>query len=223
MKQIERPRKLPRQQRAQATVEAILDAAARILSGDGYAAMSTNRVAELAGVSVGSLYQYFPNKDALITALHERHGREIHEMLDVALTATAGGSLREIITALVQASLHGHLLDPQLHRVLEAELPFFDPPKSESDDHLGVHARIRSVLEAHREQIGPQDLDLATYMLITTVQALVHAAVIDPPAAPLSTAQIEAATIEMVLGYLGAGVPSTSVRTPTRDRHHARL
>jgi len=68
------PRKAPRQSRSQATVTAILDATARILLERGYAAASTNAVAELAGVSVGSLYQYFPNKEALIAALQARHG-----------------------------------------------------------------------------------------------------------------------------------------------------
>lgn len=213
MKPPEPPRKAPRQARAQMTVEAILEAAARILSNDGYAAMSTNRVADLAGVSVGSLYQYFPNKDAIVTALHERHGRQIHELLDVALAETAGQDLHTAIAALVRAALRGHLLDPELHRVLEAELPFFDMPASESKDHLGVHARIRALLGAHRNEIAPRHLDLATYMLITTVQALVHAAVIEPPAA-FSIAQLEASIIDMVTGYLVGGRAPAAKLTP---------
>ena len=79
------PRKAPRQARSQATVKAILDAAARVLVERGYAATTTNLVAERAGVSVGSLYQYFPNKDALIAALHDRHAREMNEVIDRTL------------------------------------------------------------------------------------------------------------------------------------------
>ncbi|WP_206675539.1 TetR/AcrR family transcriptional regulator [Solimonas terrae] len=213
MRRIEKPRKLPRQQRAQMTVDAILDAAARILSGDGYPAMSTNRVAELAGVSVGSLYQYFPNKDALVAALHERHGRQIHELLDVALRETEGSSLRAVVTALVRAALQGHLIDPQLHRVLEAEFPFFDAPVAEGNDHLDVHARLRARLAEHRAEIAPRDLDLANYIVRTTVQTMVHAAVIDPPAA-FTTAQLETSIIDLVMGYLQ---PAT-LRTPMRAR-----
>ena len=63
------PRKQPKQERSQATVEAILTATAHILTEDGYDRLTTNRVAERAGVSIGSLYQYFPHKDALIFAL----------------------------------------------------------------------------------------------------------------------------------------------------------
>src|SRR3546814_9174202 len=65
------PRKLPRQERSKATVEAILIAATQVLIEDGYERATTARVAERAGVSVGSLYQYFPNKEALVGTLVE--------------------------------------------------------------------------------------------------------------------------------------------------------
>ena len=82
-----RLRKRPRQQRACATWHAILDAAAQLFSEHGYAATSTNKVAERAGVSIGSLYQYFPNKDALLLALAERHIGEAGEELAATFTA----------------------------------------------------------------------------------------------------------------------------------------
>lgn len=67
------PRKRPTQQRSREMVDRILEAAARIFESSGYHATTTNHVAEAAGVSVGSLYQYFPNKDALLVGLAERH------------------------------------------------------------------------------------------------------------------------------------------------------
>jgi AcrR family transcriptional regulator len=67
------PRKLPKQSRSGATFEAVLEAAAQIFERRGYAAGTTNRIAERAGVSIGSLYQYFPNKDAILVALVHRH------------------------------------------------------------------------------------------------------------------------------------------------------
>ena len=69
-------RKEPRQSRSRVTVEAILDAGARILSDEGWAAFTTNRVAEVAGVSIGSLYQYFPDKLSLVDAIRSRHLEE---------------------------------------------------------------------------------------------------------------------------------------------------
>ena len=71
------PRKKPRQDRSVATVDAILDATARVLTTTGYDRASTNRVAMAAGVSVGSLYQYFPSKEALVLALIERHSSQM--------------------------------------------------------------------------------------------------------------------------------------------------
>jgi AcrR family transcriptional regulator len=67
------PRKRPIQRRSQALVERVLDEATRIFDLDGYAASTTNRIAEAAGISIGSLYQYFPNKDSILVALAERH------------------------------------------------------------------------------------------------------------------------------------------------------
>src|SRR5258708_40228727 len=70
------PRKLASQERSRSTVDALLEATARILVKEGYDQASTNRVAEVAGVSIGSLYQYFPSKEALIAAVIDRHTQE---------------------------------------------------------------------------------------------------------------------------------------------------
>mgnify|MGYP003597153915 FL=1 len=67
------PRKEPKQSRARVTVEAILEATAHILTEGGYDALTTNHVAKRAGVSIGSLYQYYPSKEALVGELMDRH------------------------------------------------------------------------------------------------------------------------------------------------------
>ena len=107
------PRKQPRQARSLATVEAILEAAARVLAERGYAATNTNLVAERAGVSVGSLYQYFPNKDSLITALHERHAAQMYAAIAAVLAAERPQGLQGHVQAMVRA-----LLAAQRERVL---------------------------------------------------------------------------------------------------------
>src|SRR6185437_7157816 len=76
-KPVAKPRKVASQERSRATVEALVEATARILVKEGFHKASTNRVAEVAGVSVGSLYQYFPSKEALVAAVIERHQQEI--------------------------------------------------------------------------------------------------------------------------------------------------
>lgn len=119
------PRKKPRQARSQATVEVILAAAARVFARSGYAATTTNHIAAKAGVSVGSLYEYFPSKDAILVALTERHVAEAERELGRALTdlAATRPRLEPTIERLVRTMVELHARDPGLHRVLFEEAP----------------------------------------------------------------------------------------------------
>ncbi|HEY0296375.1 MAG TPA: TetR/AcrR family transcriptional regulator [Bordetella sp.] len=207
MQELPKPRKTPRQGRSQAMVEAILEATARVLAERGYAGTNTNVVAERAGVSVGSVYQYFPNKDALIAALHERHAAQMHTAIDAVLVASRPDSLRDDIAAIVHALMAAHQAEPALHKVLEREFPFFDMPDEQSPADANIHGSLKSALETHRHEITPQDLDLATWLLMRLMESLVHAAIIDPPAR-FSSRDIEQGIIDVLMGYLlGAAKP----------------
>jgi len=96
-------RKVPRQERARATVEAILEATAQVLLDSGIEALSTNKVAKRAGVSVGSLYQYFPNIDALIIALFERHHEKMQAMLQAHVAQSINQPIGDAIHGFVRA------------------------------------------------------------------------------------------------------------------------
>src|SRR5688572_18416822 len=87
------PRKRPRQERSKATRDALLEATARVLKKQGFDRASTNRIAEEAGVSIGSLYQYFPSKESLVAALVERHVDEMMTLLEAALVRVAGAPI----------------------------------------------------------------------------------------------------------------------------------
>ncbi len=117
------PRKIPAQARARDTVGAILEAAAQIFSDAGYARATTNRIAERAGVSIGSLYQYFPNKDAILHSLLEKHTQEGYEVITAEIpTLLARGKVdRDLIRRLIQIMLALHKKDPELHRALFEE------------------------------------------------------------------------------------------------------
>src|SRR5688572_3139042 len=116
------PRKFPRQLRSTATVDAIVEATAQVLAKYGYEGATTGRIAERAGTSVGSLYQYFPTKEALLVAVGERH---LKEMMDVFQSLVppnvADVPLEDGIYALVKAAIDAHAADPALHRVLASE------------------------------------------------------------------------------------------------------
>lgn len=99
------PRKQPRQARSKQTVEWVLEAAARVFKAEGFSA-TTNRIAELAGVSVGTLYEYFPNKEALLAALAERHVAEAERGIEAALAART--ETPEFLQQLQQATLASH-------------------------------------------------------------------------------------------------------------------
>ena len=86
------PRKVASQERSRSTVNALIEATARILKKDGYDQASTNRIAEVAGVGIGSLYQYFPSKEALVAAVIDRHIREVSEVTRSALVKAGSTS-----------------------------------------------------------------------------------------------------------------------------------
>lgn len=203
-----KPRKSPRQARARATVDAILDAAARILVTEGYGAASTNRVAEVAGVSIGSLYQYFPGKQSLIAALRRRHADEMRARI-AALAGDVGRMpLREAVAAMVHAVMQAHRVDPALHRVFEREMP---PSLDGREDHdREIRELLGTVLTGYRNEILPTDLGLASLVLMRTVDTLVHASLID--ATPgIEPDAMEAEIVAVVLRYL-LGSAATALR-----------
>jgi len=114
-------RKAPRQARSRATIEIILEGAARILGERGWAATTTNAVAATAGVSIGSLYQYFPNKLALVEAVRRRHFDEVLAVLRAATDAATPRARR--VAAFVDGMIAVHRRFPAAHRVLLEEAP----------------------------------------------------------------------------------------------------
>ncbi|WP_240975574.1 TetR/AcrR family transcriptional regulator [Paraburkholderia aromaticivorans] len=99
-KPLTKPRKHASQGRSRVTVDALIEATARILVRDGFDKASTNRIAGRAGVGVGSLYQYFPGKEALVSAVIERHGQQVMQVFRGALAETAALPMEQAVRAL---------------------------------------------------------------------------------------------------------------------------
>lgn len=192
-------RKIPRQQRAQVTRDAIVEAAARIIADHGLAGYNTNAVAERAGVSIGSLYQYFPNKDALMVALIARQQRQQEARLKQAFSGLQEAGLETAVRVMVRAAMQHHHDNALLASAIDHEeerLPVADAVHATLDSAAGL---IRHLLEQHRSEVG----DIDPYRASQTLPALVRG-VVDhwsnriPP--QLDIAEEEA--IRAVLGYL---------------------
>ena len=199
------PRKQPTQARAQHTVESILRATAHILRTTGWDACNTNAVAKRAGVSIGSLYQYFPSKEALVAALAEEHATRGLGVLMEAVTAAPRGTLsfEETVRHYIRAMVEVHAVDPKLHRVLVEQVPRlkggFDVVRRVSTQSAAL---VRSWLETQREHIRAVDLDVATFMLVTSVESVAHLQVLERPEQLDQAALVEELS-QLVLGYLG--------------------
>ena len=118
-----RPRKTPRQVRAELTRERILTAAAHVFTEHGYAAGTTNRIAERARISIGSLYQYFPNKDAILVELLTKHLDDGIAATRAHLAAQQPATVEEALRGLVRTAIENHLDDPKLLRVMFEQAP----------------------------------------------------------------------------------------------------
>lgn len=169
------PRKKPRQARSQATVEVILAAAARVFARSGYAATTTNHVAAKAGVSIGSLYEYFPSKDAILVALTERHVDEAERELRRVLTGLGAATppLDETITLLVRTMVELHARDPGLHRVLFEEAPL--PAKLRgrvASLEIEMAAAVATLLSGHG--FGRAEARTAAAMAVQVAESLTH-------------------------------------------------
>lgn len=178
-----KPRKSASQERSRAMVEALLDATARVLVREGYDRASTNRIAARAGVSVGSLYQYFPNKEALVAALVARHNRDMLRLVRESLEAVAALDLATAIRCLVGATLDAHLIDPALHRIFAEQVPRMGQLAEIGALQQETFQLVRAYLETRRAELSVRDLDSATGILVTTVEALTHELVIQRPRA----------------------------------------
>lgn len=114
-------RRRPQQARAQVTVDAIIEATAQVLLRDGYGGLTTNHVATRSGVSIGTLYQYFANKDALIEALIDRELERHFSIIAPWLTQLANAPLEATVRAYVKATLARHTDQGDLVRALYAQ------------------------------------------------------------------------------------------------------
>jgi AcrR family transcriptional regulator len=212
-----RPRKTPRQARAAETRARILDAARAVFAERGYAAGTTNRIAQAAGLSVGSLYQYFPNKDAILVELVRAHVDDGTRRVLASTTDRRGvaqdDDVESLVRNVVSAMVEVHARDRRLHRVLFEESP---RPASLLAELAELEDQVVALL-AERLAVWCPDLDdssLPARIVVITVESLVHRMVATDRSLDVDRFVDEAT--RMVSGYLHAVVSAPSDRDAAR-------
>ena len=197
------PRKTASQQRSRLTVHAILEATARILTREGFDKASTNHIAEVAGVSVGSLYQYFPCKEAIVTALIDRHNQQVMHAVQGELAEAVNLPMRQAVRKLIAVAIRAHRIDPKLHRALTEQIPRVGRLEKLETFNRQNHTLFAAYLERHRGEIRAVDLALAAFVCVTSIEALTHTAVLQEKilSGEATEALIEETT-RLVVGYL---------------------
>jgi AcrR family transcriptional regulator len=194
-----KPRKSPVQARSAATVEAILEAAARILETEGLDGYTTNAIARRAGVSIGSLYQYFPNKDAVTAALVRTDSENMANLMEDVCRAYEGRPIRDCIDALIDVAVCHQFDRPMLARLIDLE-------EHRLGQDFGLVAAKERIVQVVRGLLEQSDLDLPFDLETTTrdVFALAHG-ITDAAAMQGETdrARLNARIRHAILSYLG--------------------
>jgi len=195
-------RRKPKQRRARETANAVLDAAVRVLKREGFSALTTNRISEVAGVSIGSLYQYFPDKNAILEALHQRHINEMDRMVERTLVEHAASSLDVLIRAMLESMVEAHASDPELYHLLMTEVPH--RAGGTRDFSVRLHGAFLLAISSRAPRLRKRkDLDKVVFVVTHMVEALSHGAVLRRPPS-LSLADAKAEAVRAVLAYLRA-------------------
>lgn len=167
------PRKQPYQERAKETVETIVSATAHILEKEGFENISTNKIAEKAGVSIGSLYQYFPTKDAIFNFMMDRFVKSQTKLIDGILeNRDPKAELKETIALIISAILDSKRKQVKFHKLFVQKLMSFSAYEvlNRQDEHL--IALFKKHLQPHMHEIRKDNLELQLYFVIQAVKSL---------------------------------------------------
>jgi AcrR family transcriptional regulator len=196
------PRKQPRQSRSTATYGAILEAAARILETRGLEAANTNAIADLAGISVGSLYQYFPDKSAIFAEMIRIAERDTADAVEALLIRTEGLSFEVRLHHLVQAGVAQQMARPRLARTLDALEMDMPEDVALASTERRIIGLIECFLEEHRDEVDDPVNAIMARDVLSIVKGMVDGASI---AGETDAGDLANRVERAVLGYLCAG------------------
>lgn len=194
------PRRPPTTRASADIVESVVAAAGRVLDDGGVDAFTTNRVAELAGVSIGSLYRYFPNKDALLAELARRMERHTEALaVRILLTAAADAPLADVAGRMIDALL-GELGGIGLRQAIRRQVPPSWTAPVSADVDRSVRREVAAAM-ARRADVRAGDHALMAWIAVHAVEQVIEVAVVNEPAL-LAAPGFRAELIELVVRYL---------------------
>jgi AcrR family transcriptional regulator len=194
-------RRTPRQARSRATRDAIVEAAARVLAEVGLEKATTARIAEVAGVGPGSLYQYFPSKDTLVAAVYEREAEEQHRAFLALVTELGTDDVPRLVRAFVAWTVQTLEDNAALYRVLLDEVPRVSGLHPSRLFDRKVAASLASLLALWRDRIAVRDVDAAALLVVRAFRYAVIPLVEEPLVGEARERFIEELT-DLIAGYL---------------------
>ncbi len=178
----------------------MLDAAARILVRDGYERASVNKIAELAGVSIGSLYQYYPSKEALIAAVVSRHNQRMIAVFHRDLIPLGNLPIREATRGIVVRAIEALSLERDLHKVIEDQVPKIGLLARTHEFYETLAFMLNGYLEFRRSEVRPLEVKVAVMILVSSVEAAINALAL--AGEDLSREAIVDELTALIFGYL---------------------
>jgi AcrR family transcriptional regulator len=200
-KNAKRPVRRALQSRSKSTVDAIVKAAARILAEGGWPALNTNAIAARAGVSIGSVYEYFPDKQAILNVIVDRHLTAGEAKLAEAASALSSGKdADDVVEAVVSGFIQLHQDDPRLHRALSSEVPISPAQRRRIE---ALRSKIVTVVASALSEYV-DGAELKATLLVETADALAHRWVVDKVGLPVSASTMASETSKMLKRYVSA-------------------
>lgn len=175
------PKKSPKRRSSRSLVSAILTTTARILETGDYAKVTTNRIAKLAGVSIGSVYEYFPSKEALIGAIVDQAIERNQKRFEARLNDCDGYSFDELIGVMVQAAADSYLRNRKIRAIMFEQAPQLQ--KTEHVLKLRKHmtAQLKQVVERYKGEVRPKNREVAAFVSVNAVLGVFQMMLLDYP------------------------------------------
>jgi AcrR family transcriptional regulator len=194
-------RKKPSQARSKTLVSSIYEAATRVLPKTGYEGVTTNQLAKIAGVSVGSIYQYFSNKDEIFALLLEKNLVEAKDVIDTVIQSKKDVPLEDFIADSISTVVDLNLNNQALFARLFIQAPRLNRVKKVMEVRDQFVEVLVGILKSRSQEVRPQNIELSAYTAVHAVMGVIQSVVINPPPT-LDRAALKAELTDLALRYL---------------------